>query len=89
MGNGAPKLFLCLQIATKRYYKSKEQFLKRLTQLNPNFKHNSISHWLPSLQKQSDNQALFEQAKNKGTLDIAERVTGQAVNKYKGTVIDL
>ena len=64
-----------------------EQFLKRLTQLNPNFKHNSISHWLPSLQKQRDNQALFEQAKNKGTLDIAERVTGQALTSTKAPLL--
>lgn len=64
-----------------------EQFLKRLTQLNPNFKHNSISHWLPSLQKQRDNQALFEQAKNKGTLDIAERITGQALVSTKAPLL--
>ena len=64
-----------------------EQFLNRLTQLNPNFKHNSISHWLPSLQKQRHNQVLFEQAKNEGTLDIAERVTGQALASTKAPLL--
>ena len=64
-----------------------EQFLNRLTQLNPNFKHNSISHWLPSLQKQRHNQVLFEQAKNEGTLDIAERVTGQALVSTKAPLL--
>ena len=64
-----------------------EQFLTRLTKLDPNFKHNSISHWLPSLQRQGDNQAVFEQAKNKGTLDIAKRVTGQALASKKSPLL--
>ncbi|WP_372760556.1 transporter [Pseudoalteromonas sp.] len=56
-----------------------QRLLAALSAQNPEFSHNAITRWLPSVAQQQQNLALFQQAKEDGLFALSEQITGQNI----------
>lgn len=57
-----------------------QRLVSNLTASNPHIKHNAINRWLPSIEQQKNNLAVFNQAKKSGVFALSEQLTGQQLS---------